>query len=84
MARASTKDWQVRRRERTHRLILLGGLVEKSGLLPLLGDDDPDATLLGGMMMLRRNLVEGDAVAWLQIWRRRGQRALRDVSEEQA
>ncbi len=73
----------MQRRERTHRLIQLGGLVDKAGLLPLIGDDDPDATLLGGLLLLRADLLDGSARDRLAAWRRRGQRALRGASEGQ-
>jgi len=71
------------RRARTRRLIELGGLVEKSGIYAAMGEDDPDAALLGAMMGLR-DAVEGDgesdavsAADRIALWRRRGRRALR-------
>ncbi len=81
-SRADLREWVVKRRERTHRLIQLGGLVEKSGLIPLLGDDDPDATLLGGLLMLRAELLEANVRERLAMWRRRGQRAFRQEWED--
>ncbi|RRN61735.1 conjugal transfer protein TraD, partial [Caulobacter sp. 602-1] len=38
-ARTDTRDWVMQRRERTHHLIELGGLVHKAGLVELTGDD---------------------------------------------
>src|SRR5215471_17963340 len=38
-ARHDTREWVVKRRERTRHLIELGGLVRKSGLVDLTGDD---------------------------------------------
>jgi hypothetical protein len=38
-ARTATRAWVVNRRERTRQLIELGGLVAKSGLVELTGDD---------------------------------------------
>ncbi len=61
------------RRERTHQLIELGGLVTKSGLVELTADDR--ATILGGLLMLRDSLAREDRVATLELWRRRGKRA---------
>ena len=83
-ARSDTRIWVMDRRARTRHLIELGGLVEKSGLYAALGDDDPDAALLGVLMMLRDGLasktdargepIKGDPII---AWRRRGKRALR-------
>ncbi len=38
-ARTDTRDWVVKRRERTRHLIEIGGLVVKSGLVELTNDD---------------------------------------------
>jgi len=69
----------VKRRERTRQLIELGGLVAKSGLVELTGDDR--AVILG-------LLVEGAAILRsehgeeaLTLWRRRGRRAFEQGSE---
>ena len=35
MARHDLRDWQVTRREHTHQLIELGGLIAKAGLIDL-------------------------------------------------
>ncbi len=75
----------MERRARTRRLIELGGLVEKSGVIEALGDDDPEATLLGALLMVKANAegrVEGEGNGsapdqLLTLWRRRGRRALR-------
>lgn len=82
-ARSDTRTWVMDRRARTRRLIELGGLVEKSGIYAAMGEDDPDAALLGAMMGLR-DAVEGDgesdavsAADRIALWRRRGRRALR-------
>jgi len=87
-ARSDTKTWVMDRRARTRHLIELGGLVEKSGLYAALGDDDPDAALLGALLMLRDRIAgAGEAGAGdlgrasdvdpVALWRRRGRRALR-------
>ncbi len=86
-ARTDTRAWIMDRRARTRRLIELGGLVEKSGLYATLGDDDPDAVLLGALLMLKARIEEtADAgeetdppspAERLLRWRRRGRRALR-------
>ena len=78
-ARADTRDWQVKRRERTRQLIELGGLVAKAGLVEL--TDDDRAVILG-------LLVEGAAILRsergaeaMTLWRRRGRRAFEQGSE---
>lgn len=63
----------MQRRERTHRLIELGGLVHKSGLADLVEDDR--AILYGALLSLAEALSREDRQATLALWRRRGQRA---------
>jgi hypothetical protein len=70
----------VQRRERTHRLIELGGLVQKSGLADLVGDDR--ATLYGALLALTETLPPTDRQATLALWRRRGQRAFAAEQEQ--
>lgn len=61
------------RRERTHHLIELGGLVQKSGLVELTGDDR--AMLYGAFLTLVDGLGGDDREQVLALWRRRGKRA---------
>jgi hypothetical protein len=63
----------VARRERTHHLIELGGLVHKAGLVELTGDDR--ATLLGGFLLLADMLAGVESLAALALFNRRGRRA---------
>ena len=42
------RTWQVGRRKRTRRLIELGGLVVKAGVVQITGDDR--ATILGALL----------------------------------
>ena len=83
-ARSDTRDWARERRERTHHLIELGGLVQKAGLVELLDDDR--ATLLGAFfdiadrLQAHGNERQGDDQAvsradLLARWRRHGLRA---------
>jgi hypothetical protein len=72
-ARTETRSWIVQRRERTHRLIELGGLVEKAGLPILMADDR--ATLYGALLSLADQLAEAPRTTTLDVWRRRGRRA---------
>lgn len=72
----------MQRRERTHRLIELGGLVQKSGLADLVDDDR--ATLYGALLSLAETLPPEDRQATLALWRRRGQRAFSAEQSERA
>ncbi|MFC3068437.1 conjugal transfer protein TraD [Phenylobacterium soli] len=69
----------MERRERTHRLIELGGLVQKSGLAERVGDDR--ATLYGALLSLVDRLSSDERETTLALWRRRGRRAF---DQEQA
>jgi hypothetical protein len=64
----------VQRRERTRRLIELGGLVQKAGLVEMTGHDR--AALLGAFLDLAERLAGQDGPNVLALWRRRGRRAL--------
>ena len=75
LARQDTKEWIVNRRERTHRLIELGGLVVKSGLDQLLADDR--AAIYGGLMELVLQLQDEQRRQTIALWRRQGQRAFK-------
>jgi len=61
------------RRERTHHLIELGGLVRKAGLVELTGDDR--AALYGALLTLAMMLQGEDREHTLALWRRGGKRA---------
>ena len=63
----------MERRERTHHLIELGGLVQKARLAELVDDDR--AALLGAFLSLTDQLAGDDRVNVLTLWRRRGKRA---------
>ena len=69
----------MNRRERTHHLIELGGLVVKSGLDTLLEDDR--AALYGGLLELVLQL-QPDQKETIAVWRRRGQIAFRTSREK--
>ncbi len=74
MARSDTRAWAVARRERTRHLIELGGLVQKSGLVELTGDNR--ATIFGGLLSLADALSGDRRAAVLLLFERRGGRAL--------
>ena len=85
-ARSDTRDRARERRERTRRLIELGGLVHKAGLVKLLDDDR--ATLLGALLELADRLRGNDpphenGADLLARWRRRGLRTF-DADEAAA
>lgn len=69
-ARLDTRAWVVQRRERTHHLIELGGLVTKAGLVDL--TDDDRAALLGGLLELADQLQDVGRADVLARWRHRG------------
>ena len=60
------------RRERTHQLIELGGLVLKAGIVELVDDDR--AVILGMLCEAAGRLRSEDAERQRARWRRRGQR----------
>jgi hypothetical protein len=72
-ARSETREWQVKRRERTRKLIELGGLVAKAGLVDL--TDDDRAVLYGAMLEVAAALRGERRDQALLLWRRRGKRA---------
>jgi hypothetical protein len=72
-ARHDTRAWQLKRRERTRRLIELGGLVAKAGLVEL--TDDDRAAVFGIMIDAAAKLRGADRKQALMLWRRRGKRA---------
>lgn len=69
-ARLDTRAWVVQRRERTHHLIELGGLVTKADLVDL--TDDDRAALLGGLLELADQLQDAGRADVLARWRHRG------------
>ena len=77
--RYDTREWVVERRERTRHLIELGGLVQKSGLVELAGDDR--ATLYGAMLDLAGRADGDDSANALALWKRRGKRAFDSEAE---
>ncbi len=71
----------MERRERTRHLIELGGLVQKSGLVELAGDDR--ATLYGAMLDLAGRAGGDESENALALWKRRGKRTF-DAEAEAA
>jgi len=70
----------MQRRERTHHLIELGGLVQKAGLVALTNDDR--AVLYGAFLTLAMILQGEDRDHTLALWRRGGKRAFEVEAED--
>lgn len=73
--RNDSRDWVVKRRQRTRHLIELGGLVQKSGLVELTNDDR--AILYGAFLELADALRGETREQSIALWRRRGNNAFR-------
>jgi hypothetical protein len=73
-----TREWVVKRRERTRHLIELGGLVQKSGLVELTSDDR--AVLYGAFLELTDMLKGERREQLITLWRRRGSRAFKGAT----
>ena len=71
-ARGDTREWAVKRRERTRQLIELGGLIAKAGVVELADDDR--AVIFGMLIEAAGKLREDEAGRQRALWRRRGQR----------
>jgi Conjugal transfer protein TraD len=72
-SRSDTREWVVKRRERTRHLIELGGLVAKAGLVELTGDDR--AAIYGALLNAADCLRDEERQQTLALWGRRGHRA---------
>ena len=78
-SRNDTRDWIVKRRERTRHLIELGGLVAKAGLIEL--TDDDRAVIFGALVEVAARLRGDDRDQMLVLWGRRGKRAFDDATD---
>jgi len=67
------RTWQVERRKRTRHLIELGGLVVKSGIVDLTGDDR--ATILGALLWMAKKLHSEDGERARELWAGKGKEA---------
>ena len=65
------------RRARTRKLIELGGLVQKSGLVAVANDDR--ALILGALIVATRTLENPDAKEKRERWRAIGEEAMRSL-----
>jgi conjugative transfer protein TraD len=67
------RTWQVERRKRTRHLIELGGLVVKSGVVDLTGDDR--ATMLGALIWIADKLQSDQGERARALWAAKGKQA---------
>lgn len=72
-ARNDMRSWQVERRKRTRHLIELGGLVVKSGIVDLAGDDR--ATILGALIWMAEKLKSEGGERARSVWAEKGKGA---------
>lgn len=69
----------MKRRARTRHLIELGGLVQKSGLVDLTGDDR--AVLYGAFLEIASMLHGDNREQSTTLWRRRGSQAFKSETD---
>jgi hypothetical protein len=67
------RSWQVKRRKRTRRLIELGGLVVKAGVVDLAVDDR--ATILGALLWIADKLRSEQGQQARNLWAAKGKKA---------
>lgn len=67
------RTWRVERRKRTRHLIELGGLVVKSGIVDLTGDDR--AIILGALIWVAEKLQSDDVERAKNLWAEKGKEA---------
>ena len=67
------RKWQVERRRRTRHLIELGGLVVKSGIVDLAGDDR--TTILGALLWSADKLKGDRGEHARALWAAKGKQA---------
>jgi len=72
-ARHDMRTWQVERRKRTRHLIELGGLVVKSGIVDLTGDDR--AIILGALLWMADKLQSDQGEQARAHWAAKGKEA---------
>jgi hypothetical protein len=68
------RTWQVERRKRTRRLIELGGLVVKAGIVELTGNDR--AVILGALLWMADKLKSNQGEQARALWAAKGRQAL--------
>ncbi len=76
------RAWQVERRKRTRRLIELGGLVVKAGIVDLTGDDR--AMIFGALLWMADKLRSEQGEHARGVWTRLGKMAFETEQKEEA
>lgn len=75
------RSWQVERRRRTRHLIEFGGLVVKSGIVDLTGDDR--ATIYGALLWMASKLQSEQGDQARALWAEKGKSAFAvELNEE--
>ncbi|NPU65444.1 conjugal transfer protein TraD [Bradyrhizobium sp. 83012] len=72
------RRWQVERRKRTRRLIELGALVVKSGIVDLTGDDR--ATIFGALLWSTDKLKGDQGQRAQALWAAKGKQEFADLA----
>lgn len=75
------RDWVVKRRKRTRRLIELGGLIVKARLDVLVDDDR--AAIYGALLGLVQQVDGEHRDEVIALWRRKGKRAFEADAKSQ-
>lgn len=74
------RDWQVERRKRTRHLIELGGLVVKSGVVELTGDNR--AVIYGALVWVANKLRSDKSEQARGLWKAKGTQAFEEGRHE--
>lgn len=74
------RDWQVERRRRTRYLIELGGLIVKSGVVELTGDDR--AVIYGALLWVTDRLRGEQGEQARGLWKTIGRAAFEEQQHE--
>ncbi|PLP55703.1 conjugal transfer protein TraD [Mesorhizobium loti] len=69
------RNWQVERRRRTRKLIELGGLVVKAGIVELTNDDR--AIIYGALLWMATKLKSEEGERARQLWAGKGEQAFK-------
>ncbi|TGR15133.1 conjugal transfer protein TraD [Mesorhizobium sp. M4B.F.Ca.ET.190.01.1.1] len=75
------RTWQVERRKRTRRLIELGGLVVKAGVVELTNDDR--AIIYGALLWIATKLQSHQGAQARDLWAAKGKLGFAGRHEEQ-
>jgi hypothetical protein len=76
------RNWQVERRKRTRHLIELGGLVVKTGIVDLTGDDR--TLIYGALLWIAEKLRSDQGEHAREVWAGKGKQAFEVESEGSA